>query len=113
MDNEIKWFLLDLPPINLYTANLLQPYFNGVEDERIVGITQPEDVQYVDVVNSEVKQMIDAHNGNIKKCISECFLDKKTLTCTGCKRTIEEIKQAGVAYRQRQIAAKAAQQRRK
>lgn len=26
MDNEIKWFLLDLPPINLYTANLLQPY---------------------------------------------------------------------------------------
>lgn len=97
MDNEIKWFLLDLPPINLYTANLLQPYYNGVEDERIAGITQPEDVQYVDVVNSEVKQMIDAHNWNIKKCISECFLDKKTLTCTGCKRTIEEIKQAGIA----------------
>mgnify|MGYP002373378717 FL=1 len=57
--------------------------------------------------------MIDAHNGNTKKCISECFLDKNTLTCTGCKRAIEEIKQAGVAYRQRQIAAKAAQQRRK
>jgi hypothetical protein len=38
-NNDIpEWFLLDLPPINLYTANLLMPYYNGVEECRVNGI---------------------------------------------------------------------------
>ena len=45
-NNDIpEWFLLDLPPINLYTANLLMPYYNGVEGMRMGGITQPSDVK--------------------------------------------------------------------
>ena len=27
-------------------------------------------------------------------CKNKCYLDLKTNTCTGCKRTIEEIKKA-------------------
>lgn len=31
-----------------------------------------------------------------KKCIKECRLDRETKTCIGCKRTLEEIKEAGL-----------------
>jgi hypothetical protein len=45
-DNVPEWFLLDLPPINLYTANLLMPYYNGVEKCRMNGIVQPEGTKH-------------------------------------------------------------------
>ena len=95
--NDPEWFLLALPPINLYTANLLQPYWNGVEAIRVKGITQPTGYEYSEEVVADVKQRIAQHNGQTKKCISLCKLDKQTNVCTGCKRTIEEIKQAGIA----------------
>ena len=97
-ENDIpEWFLLDLPPINLYTANLLMPYYNGVEEFRMNGIIQPAGYDYSEEVLEDVKQRIAQHNGYTKKCIKECELDKTTLSCKGCKRTIEEIKQAGIA----------------
>lgn len=33
--------------------------------------------------------------GPVKSCKKECKLDKDSQTCTGCGRTIEEIKEAG------------------
>jgi hypothetical protein len=92
-----EWFLLALPPINLYTANLLWPYWNGVETMRVKGIVQPVGYDYSENVLEDVKQRIAQHNGHTKKCVSQCKLDKQTNTCTGCLRTIDEIKQAGIA----------------
>lgn len=97
-DNEIpEWFLLDLPPINLYTANLLMPYYNGVEECRMNGITQPSEIKSTTQIHGKVVEILNNITGEMKKCQAKCKLDKSTLTCTGCGRTIEEIRQAGLA----------------
>lgn len=91
---EIKWFLLGLPPINLYTANLLQPYYNGVEDVRSSerGVIQPSLLR-TDKVDRRAKSIVDLHNAK-KHCIKQCKLNKLTSTCIGCNHTIEEIIEA-------------------
>lgn len=96
-DNVPEWFLLDLPPINLYTANLLMPYYNGVEECRVNGIVQPEGTKHTNLLHNQVLSLMNAINGEMKKCQAKCYLDKSTLTCTGCGRTIEEIREAGIA----------------
>jgi len=93
-DNVPEWFLLDLPPINLYTANLLMPYYNGVEKMRVEGIVQPKDVERTENVLQTVKDLVESHSGRTK-CIKICKLDKQTQCCTGCGRSIEEIINAG------------------
>lgn len=93
--NEIpEWFLLDLPPINLYTANLLMPYYNGVEKMRVEGIVQPRDVERTENVLQTVKDLVESHNGKTS-CVKLCKLDKQTQHCTGCGRSIEEIIETG------------------
>lgn len=97
-NNDIpEWFLLDLPPINLYTANLLMPYYNGVEECRVNGIIQPEGIKHTNLLHSKVIELMDTIKGEMKKCQAKCYLDQSSLTCTGCGRTIEEITAAGFA----------------
>lgn len=94
-DNNVpEWFLLDLPPINLYTANLLMPYYNGVEGCRMNGITQPLDVKRTKIVLQAAKDLVESHNGKTG-CVKLCKLDKQTQRCIGCGRSIEEIINAG------------------
>lgn len=93
MYEEKEWFLLDLPPINLYTANLLQPYFNGVEECRINGIVQPVE-KITNAIDKNVQELLDSHNA-VKKCIKQCKLDPLREVCIGCKRTLLEIIEAG------------------
>lgn len=94
MMEETKWFLLDLPPINLYTANLLQPYFNGVEEMRVYGIKQPT-LLHTNKIDTKAQHLVDSHNA-VKKCKQLCKLDKSSNTCIGCGRSIEEIIEAGL-----------------
>lgn len=91
-----EWFLLDLPPINLYTANLLMPYYNGVEEIRIEGITQPMNTKRTETVLQAAKDLVESHNGKTS-CVKLCKLDRQTQCCTGCGRSIEEITNAGIA----------------
>ena len=93
-NNAPEWFLLDLPPINLYTANLLMPYYNGVEGMRMGGITQPSDVKRTEIVLQAVKDLVESHNGRTG-CVKLCKLDKQTQCCIGCGRSIEEIIETG------------------
>ena len=95
--DKTDWFLLALPPINLYTANLLQPYWNGVEDMRIKGIVQPSYKERTIKICRGLQDMLDYHNAVTKKCKQQCKLDKSTNICQGCGRTIEEIVAAGIA----------------
>ena len=93
-DNNVpEWFLLDLPPINLYTANLLMPYYNGVEGMRMDGIIQPLDVKEQKLFTSSKRF------GRIPQwwtgCVKLCKLDKQTQCCIGCGRSIEEIIETG------------------
>lgn len=97
-NNDIpEWFLLDLPPINLYTANLLMPYYNGVEHYRMTGIIQPTGTKQTTRIHSKVVDLLQTINSEVKRCVAKCELDKSTLTCKGCNRTLDEIKQAGIA----------------
>lgn len=96
-DNVPEWFLLDLPPINLYTANLLMPYYNGVEECRVNGIIQPKGIKHTTLLHSKAIELMNTIKGEMKQCVKKCNLDTNTLTCTGCKRTIEEIREAGIA----------------
>lgn len=91
-NNDIpEWFLLDLPPINLYTANLLMPYYNGVEECRVNGIIQPEGIKHTSLLHSKATDLMNTIKGEMKKCVKECNLDKSTLTCTACKRIMNPM----------------------
>lgn len=97
-NNDIpEWFLLALPPINLYTANLLMPYYNGVEHYRMTGIIQPTGTKQTTRIHGKVVDLLQTINSEVKRCVAKCELDKSTLTCKGCNRTLDEIKQAGIA----------------
>ena len=91
-----EWFLLDLPPINLYTANLLQPYYNGVEHFRMADIIVQPKLKTTNKVLDKAKSIVDNHNAKTI-CVKLCKLNKETQCCYGCGRTIEEITNAGIA----------------
>ena len=91
---QTEWFLLDLPPINLYTANLLQPYYNGVEQLRMENnIIQPE-IMMTSKVLDKARAIVDNHNAKTS-CVKLCKLNKQTQCCIGCGRSIEEIIETG------------------
>ena len=59
-------FILNLPPINLHTANLLLPYFNGIEAIRATGaIKQPIGYKYTNLINNKAKALLNRHNGQL------------------------------------------------
>ena len=80
-DNNVpEWFLLDLPPINLYTANLLMPYYNGVEHYRMTGIIQPTGTKQTTKLHSKVVDLLQTINSDpIKRCVAKCELDKTNI----------------------------------
>ena len=94
-----SWFLLSLPPINLYTANLLQPYYNGVKQFRMEdSVVQPE-TKTTDKVLDKARAIVDNHNAKTS-CVKLCKLNKETQCCYGCGRSIEDIINAGMKRRE-------------
>lgn len=100
----MDFFLLNLPPINLYTANLIWPYYNGVEFARMNNtIVNPssECSQGETRVSEVIVEKLAMHNGNI--CQAKCKLDKVTQMCVGCNRSIQEITRAGMEARKNRL----------
>jgi len=57
-------FILSLPPINLHTANLLLPYYNGVEAIRASGsIKQASGYVHTNNINNKARELLNSHNG--------------------------------------------------
>lgn len=91
---DAEWFLLNLPPINLYTINLLQPYYNGVEEFRAEDlIVQPKN-KTTNKLHDKARSIVDNHNAKTN-CVKICKLDEQSQCCIGCGRSIEEIIDAG------------------
>ena len=66
----MELFILKLPPINLHTANLIWPYYNGIEYMRLSLHTVPSIVNSVgDKIHPKAQTLVAQRNSNmVKQC---------------------------------------------